>query len=75
MGKVELVEIVLQYVRTILEQYCNNITWSTFFGQNIYMLFHILAKFPFTASETEQYYFQQMVNIRVISWVTEQLMT
>ena len=35
------------------------------FGQNICRLFHFLAKFVFTISETELDYYHQKVNVRV----------
>ena len=39
--------------------------------QNIYRLFHVLAQFLFTTSETEIDYYHQKVDVRVISRVTE----
>ena len=36
-------------------------------GQNICRLFHVLAKFPFTKSESELDYYHQKVNIRFAS--------
>ena len=44
-------------------------------GQNIWRLFHILAKFVFTTSETELDYYHQKVNVRVVSQVAERLKT
>ena len=44
-------------------------------GQNISGLFHVLAQFLFTTSETELDYYNQVVNVRVASRVSEQLKT
>lgn len=44
-------------------------------GKNIQSLFHILAQFPPTTSESELDYYHQKVNIRVASRFTEQLKT
>ena len=44
-------------------------------GQNICILFHILAQLPFTTSETELDYYQQKMKVRVASWAAEQLKT
>ena len=44
-------------------------------GQNIWRLFHFLAQFLFTTSETELDYYQQKVNVRVASRVAERLKT
>ena len=41
--------------------------------KKICRLFHVLAPFFFTVSETELDYYRQNVNVRVVSWVTEQL--
>ena len=42
-------------------------------GQNTCRLFRFLAQFVFTTSETELDYYQQKVNVRDASQVTEQL--
>ena len=42
-------------------------------GQNICRLFHFLAQFVFTTSETEVDYYHQKVNLRVASRVAERL--
>ena len=43
-------------------------------GQNICLLFHFLAQFLFTTSETELDYYHQKVNVLgVISRIVEQL--
>ena len=43
--------------------------------QNICRLFHVLAQFLLTASETELDYYHQEMNIRVASRVTERFKT
>ena len=40
---------------------------------NFCRLFHILAQFLFTTSESKLYYYNQKINVRVSSWVTERL--
>ena len=45
------------------------------FGQNIWRLFHFLAQFLFTTSETELDYYHQKMNVRVASRVAERLKT
>ena len=42
-------------------------------GQNTQRLFHFLAEFLFTTSETEVDYYHQKVNVRVASRVAEEL--
>ena len=42
-------------------------------GQKICRLFHVLAQYPFTTSETELDFYHQKVNIRVTSRVAERL--
>ena len=44
-------------------------------GQNIRRLFHVLAKFVFTKSETELDYYHQKVSARVAARVAERLKT
>ena len=44
-------------------------------GQNIRRLFHFLAKFIFTTSETELDYYHQKVSAQVASRVAERLKT
>ena len=44
-------------------------------GQNICRLFHFLAQFFFTTSETELDYYHQKVSARVTSRVAERLKT
>ena len=39
--------------------------WKYNFGQNICRLFHVLAQFAFTTTETELEYYCQKVNVRV----------
>ena len=41
-------------------------------GQKFCRLFHVLAQFLCTTSETEEDYYHQKVNVRVASWVVEQ---
>ena len=41
--------------------------------QNIFVLFHFLAHFPLTTSETEQDYYHHRVNVRVALQVNERL--
>ena len=44
-------------------------------GQNNCRLFHVLAQLPFNPSERELVYYQERVNVRVASRVSERLKT
>ena len=44
-------------------------------GQNTWKLFHFLAQFFFTSSETELDYYHQKVSVRVASRLAERVKT
>ena len=44
-------------------------------AQNICTLFHILAQFPFTITESALDYYHEKVNVRVTSQITERSKT
>ena len=53
----------------------NAITLTNNLAQNICRLFHFLAQFLFTASETKLDYYRQRENVEVASRVAEYLKT
>ena len=58
-----------------LSQFLLKEKFSDNLGQNIRRIFHFLAKFLFTISETEPDYYHQKVSPRVVSRVTERIKT
>ena len=53
------------YFKTNRKNLGFSVKWYSNLGQNICLLFHVLAQFLFTISETEQNYYHQKVNVRV----------
>ena len=70
-------KIPFQYLKTVFAiQYSPySLAGSHNLGQNICRLFHVLAQFLFTISETELEYYHQNMKVRVASRVAERLKT
>ena len=71
----KLILDLVWHAATILNYHYHHLYLTFNLGQNISNLFHLLAQFLFTTSETKLDYYHQKINVRVALQVAEQLKT